>query len=485
MNRLLVIGHVLGGLLGLFSLTFVLPVIWSLVVGDGMHPVFIASAAACLGAGLTLLLSTRRYRRELQARDGALLVVLAWFIMTLAAMPPFLVARPDLSVAKAFFEVMAGLTTTGATVLDGLESLPPSLNLWRHALQWYGGMGIIVLAVAVLPLLGVGGMQLFKAETPGPMKEGKLTPRITQTAKGLWLIYVALTVGCMLALKWAGMDWFEAVCHAFSAIALGGFSTRDASIGAFDSVVIEAILGVFMLAAVINFATHFVALRARSVRVYTRNLETVATLAVILGGGLLIAAFLYISGTFTDFSLALRHALFNTISVASSTGYASQDFGLWPPFAAFALLFLSCVSASAGSTGGGIKMVRAIVLVKQASRELARLLHPRAVMPLTISGQVVENRVIFAILGFMLLWGITQVLLTFVLMFSGIDVVSAFSVAVAMVNNLGPALGEFGPSSNYAALSDFQATLLAVAMLAGRLELLTFFALLTPAFWRR
>jgi trk system potassium uptake protein TrkH len=469
----------------MFSAAFVPSLVVSIVMADGMHWAFAGSAIGCMAIGLSAWLATRNARRELQPRDGALLVVSGWLVVTVAAMPPLLLARPDLSLAHGFMESMSGLTTTGATVLAGLDVLAPSVNLWRHTLQWIGGLGIIVMVVAVLPLLGVGGMQLFRAETPGPMKEGKLTPRITQTAKYMWVGYVLLTLLCALALWAAGMPVFDAACHALSTVSLGGFSTRDASIGSFDSLRIEVVLSAFMLLSTINFSTHFLAVRERSARVYLRDLEASASLTLILMSALGLSALLFWQGTFDTPLEALRFGAFNTISVATSTGFMTDDYSLWPVFAPLWMVFLACVASSAGSTGGGIKMVRALILVKQAGRELRRLIHPHAVMPLTINGNTVENRVIFAVLGFMLLWGATQIALTFVLLFTGVDFISALSAVVAAVNNLGPALGRFGPAENFSALSDFQAIVLSLAMLAGRLELLSFFAVFTAAFWRR
>lgn len=486
MNRLLVIAHVLGGLLMVFSVTFLLPLAWSLAVGDGAHGSFALSAAACFGGGALLWQATRRFRRELEPRDGPLLVVLGWLVMAAAASVPLRLEIPGLSLTRAYFEAVAGLTTTGATVLSGLEWLPQSINLWRHAMQWYGGMGIIVMAVAILPMLGVGGMQLFKAEMAGPMKESKLTPRITQTAKALWLIYISLTLACALCLRYiADLSWFDAVCHAFSALALGGFSTRDSSVGGFDSQVFEAVLVVFMLAAVLNFATHFRAVRARSVGPYLRDPESRAVFVLLLGSSLVVGLYLYANEVYPTLAESLRHALFNTISLGTSSGYMGHDYELWPVFAPMWMIFLACIGSSAGSTGGGIKMIRTLILLRQTARELRRMVHPRAISPLTLNGQIIENRVIFAVLGFMLLWGVTQLVVTFLLLATGLDFVSAFSAAVAAVNNLGPALGVFGPTGNYSALTASQAWLLIAAMLAGRLELLTFFVVLTPAFWRR
>ncbi len=469
----------------MFSVAFLPALAWSLAVGDSMHWVFAGSAFGCLLTGFAIWWATRGSRREVQPRDGALLVVFGWLLVTLASMPPLMIACPELSLAKVFMETMSGLTTTGATVLSGLDALPQSVNLWRHTLQWFGGMGIIVMVVAVLPLLGVGGMQLFRAETPGPMKEGKLTPRITQTAKYMWAGYVSLTVMCGLALWAAGMSPFDAICHALSTVSLGGFSTRDASIGAFDSLRIEMVLAVFMVLSTINFGTHFLALRSRSPTVYLRDLEASSSVLLILLSAVGITALLAWEQVYESLAEALRHGVFNTISVATSTGFMTRDYSQWPLFAPLWMIFLACVASSAGSTGGGIKMVRALILLKQTGRELKRLVHPHAVFPLSINGNRVDERVIYSVFGFMLLWGATQVVLTFVMVLTGLDFDSALSAVVASVNNLGPALGRFGPADNFSSLTDFQAVLLAVAMLAGRLELLTFFAVLTPAFWRR
>ncbi len=485
MRQLLVTAHVLGAFLGVFALAFGLPLAWSLAVDDGAHRGFAIASAISAVIGVALWLPTRRLRRELQPRDGALLVVMSWLSATLVASIPFLIELPAISFTDAFFESMAGLTTTGATVITGLDHLPQSLNIWRHALQWFGGMGIIVLAVAILPLLGVGGMQLYKAETPGPMKEGKLTPRITQTAKYLWLLYAGLTLACMLSLRLAGLSWFESVCHAFSTLALGGFSTRDASIAGIESLAVELIMIAFMLIAVLNFATHFRALTARSLRVYLRDPEAVWVFAVIGFSCLMLGGFLYWKGIYPSFPEALRHAAFNTVSLATSSGFMSDDYAVWPLFGSMWLLLLATVGSSTGSTGGGIKMIRAIILVRQTGHELLRLIHPRAVRPLVVGGQVIEQRVVLAVLGYMLLWGVTTLVLTFAMLATGLDFVTAFSVVVACVNNLGPALGDVGPTQNYQPLSDLQTWLMAVAMLAGRLELLTFFVIFTPSFWRK
>jgi trk system potassium uptake protein TrkH len=380
---------------------------------------------------------------------------------------------------------MSGLSTTGATVLVGLDSLPPSINLWRHALCWYGGMGIIVLVVAILPLLGVGGMQLYKAETPGPVKNEKLTPRITQTAKALWFIYFLITVACILSLKVAGMGWFDAVCHAFAAMALGGFSTHDASVGYFDSVPIEFVLIVFMLIAAMNFARHFIAWQQKSLRTYATDSEAKAMLTVI--GLSIVGLSLYVwrEGVYPGLPESLRHVAFNLVSIATDCGFVSQDYAVWPVFAPMWILMLSCYCANVGSTGGGIKMFRTLVLFRQAGRELMLLVHPQAVRPVKIADQVVQNQIVFAVLAFVVLYFGTVVVLTFSLLASGLDFVSAFSAIIACINNAGPGLGVVGPSNNYQVLTDFQTWVCSLAMLLGRLEIFSFLVLLTPTFWRK
>ena len=468
-----------------FAAAFILPIAWSLGVGDGIHGIFIGSGLGCLAIGLVMWLATNKQHRELRAREGCLLVVLAWVIIAAVATVPLMWTIKGLSFTDAYFETMSGLTTTGSTVLVGLDDLPQSLNIWRHALQWFGGMGIIVLAVAILPMLGVGGMQLFKAETPGPMKDAKITPRVTQTAKYLWIVYAALTLACILMLQQSGLSWFDSVCHAFSALSLGGFSTRDSSVLFFDSPAMEFILGVFMLLAVLNFTTHFLAFRERSLKVYWRDAEVLAVWSLILGSGVMLALFLLWKGVYPDFLTAWRYAAFNVISIATSSGYMSTDYDKWPIFAPMWMLFLCCVSSSAGSTGGGIKMIRALILLKQAKHELLRMVHPRAVTPLCVSGQVIDNRVILSVLGYMLLYGATVTILSFALMASGLDFVSSVSGVIASINNTGPGLNVLGPAQNYQGLTDSQTWLCTFAMLAGRLELLTLFVLFTPQFWRK
>jgi trk system potassium uptake protein TrkH len=477
--------HVLGSMLMMFSLTYALPIATSVIYADGQLADFIAAAAACLAAGALLWAVTRRHRRELRSRDGFVLVTLGWVLMSGIATVPLLIALPGLTFTDAFFETMSGLSTTGATVLVGLDNLPPSINLWRHALNWYGGMGIIVLVVAILPLLGVGGMQVYKAETPGPMKDEKLTPRITQTARALWFIYFLITGACILSLKLVGMSWFDAVCHAFAALSLGGFSTYDASVGHFDSPAIEAVLIVFMLVAAMNFSRHFIAWQQKSLRTYLTDAEAKAMLLIIGLSTLGIALLIWYDGVYPTLGAALRHVAFNLVSIATDCGFVSQDYAVWPVFAPMWILMLSCYCANTGSTGGGIKMVRTLVLVQQAAREILMLVHPQAVRPLRLGGQVVPNRAVFAVLAFVVVYFGTVVVLTFALMLSRLDFITAFSAVIACINNAGPGLGQVGPASNYEGLSDFQTWVCALAMLLGRLEIFTVLVIFTPTLWRK
>ncbi len=485
MNKLLPIAHVLGLMLVVFSLTYAMPLAAALIYDDGSFRDFVDGGLMTLASGALLWWLTRGFKRDLKPRDGYLLVVLGWFVMAAISTLPLMLYIEGLSFTDAFFETMSGLSTTGATVLTGLDKLPPAINLWRHELNWLGGMGIIVLAVAILPLLGVGGMQMFKAETPGPFKDSKLTPRIAETAKALWYVYTGITVVCILALKWAGMNWLDAICHAFAAMGLGGFSTHDASVGYFNSPLIEFILIVFMLIAGINFATHFIAWHGRSFRAYLQDVEAQAFLGLTIASCFGIALFLWLKGTYPTYLVALRHASFNLVSLATDCGFASVDFNQWPIFAPLWMLFLSCISVSSGSTGGGIKMVRTLLLVKQAGRELTKLIHPSAVTPLRIGSARIPETVVVAVLGFIFLYFMSIVVLTFLLMGSGLDFVSSFTAIIACINNAGPGLNQVGPAGNFGVLTDFQTWVCSFAMLLGRLEVFTLLVLFTPQYWRK
>jgi trk system potassium uptake protein TrkH len=484
MNRYAPVLRALGMIVMLFALTMLAPLTLSWIVDDGAQSVYDESFALTLLCGLFLWYRYRSCRREMNVRDGFLMVVLVWTVLpAFAALP--LMLQLGISHTDAYFEAMSGLTTTGATVLAGIDQLPMSINLWRHQLVWVGGMGLIVLAIAILPLLGIGGRQMFKAETPGPMKDAKLTPRIASTAKGLWGVYVGVSLLCILAYRLAGMSWFDAVCHGFSTMGLGGFSTHDASFGFFDSPAIEAVAIVFMLIAGMNFGTLFLSVSRQSLRPYLHDPEAGWFLAVCLVSVFGIAIFLGAHDVYPEFLVALRHSAFNVVSIATTTGYASVDYALWPVFAPLWMLFLCSFATSAGSTGGGIKMARALLLYKQVYREIVRAMHPNAVYSVRIGGQVAPPGILFAVLAFGFMYMVSIVSLTLLLVFTGLDAITAFTAIVAMVNNTGPGLGEVGPSTTFAVLEDFQTWVCSFAMLLGRLEIFTLLVVLTPAFWRR
>ena len=484
-RRLLPLMYVLGSIIAVFGLSMLAPLILSELARDGAERAYDEAVLITIGVGVSLWLIGRHWRRELKMRDGILLVVLTWSLLPAFAALPLLIYMPELSIADAYFETMSGLTATGATVLSGLDELPHSINLWRAQLHWIGGLGVIVLVAAVLPLLGVGGRQMFKAEMPTPMKDQKLTPRMAETAKGLWVVYVLLTAACILTLWALGMSPFDAVVHAFSILGLGGFSSHDASLGYFDSLPLEIATGVFALIAGINFATHFAVLRGRQLASYRHDPEIRWFLGFVLTSGIVLALLLWQRDVFLDFPSALRYALFNTISVATTLGFATTDYGHWPFFAGLWLMFLCSFSTSAGSTGGGIKMMRAVLLYKQVYRELNKLIHPNAQLPLRLGDEIVPNKIVYAVLAFLFIYVASIVSLSFVLSFTGLDVLTAFSAVVACINNTGPGLGQVGPANTYAVLTDFQTVVCTFAMLLGRLELFTLLVVLTPAFWRR
>ena len=482
---MLAVAHILGLMTAYFGLLYLLPIAWSLGVGDGFADEFAIGLAANALVGLGVAALTRPFRRELKPRDGFVLVTLAWTLMSASAVLPLMLALPDLSFTDAYFEAASGLTTTGATVINRLSELPPSINLWRHTMHWIGGIGIIVLALAVLPLLGVGGMQLYKASTPGPVKDEKLTPRITETAKALWFTYLVLTAASVFLLRVAGMDWLDAICHGFSAISLGGFSTRDASVAAFHSGVIEVILILIMLVGATNFSRHFLAMRNLSVKPYTRDSEGKAVLILLGVSSLFVTVVLWLDGEYAGFFDSLRHATFSVVSIATTAGFVTENYEVWPAFIPVWLVFMSCITCSTGSTGSGIKMFRTLLLIRHARRELKLLVHPNAVMPIRIGGQSVPDRIVYSVLAFIFLYFITVVVLTFAMLATGLDFVSSFSAVIASINNMGPALGTVGPSTNFSSLSDAQTWICSAAMLLGRLEITSVVVLFTATFWRK
>jgi trk system potassium uptake protein TrkH len=469
-----------------FSGAYLVPLVWALGAGEGKHArVWAAGFALTLLVGWLLGWVLRRHTRELQPRDGFLLVSLVWVVLPACAAVPLLFTVPGIEWADAYFEAMSALTATGATALVGLDQLPLSVNIWRCFLQFMGGLGIILLVVAVLPLLGLGGMQLYRAETPGPLKDDKLTPRIAETARGLWTVYFALSAACFIAYRVAGMGWADAFMHMCTTMGLGGFSSHDTSFAHFDSALLEGVAIVFMTLAGVSFLRYFAVWRTGSARILLRDAEVQAYFLVLLVSIFVLSLVLAAHDTHASYLASLRAAAFNVVSLATTTGYASQDYSLWPPFAPVLMIFLGCFASCAGSTGGGIKMVRMILLLKQAQRELVRIIHPRVVNPVTLGGGTVPATVLAAVLAYMLIYGASIVGLTLVMLLSGLDLITAFSAVIVCVNNIGPGLGQVGPASHFGVLNDFQLWILSFAMLLGRLELLSVLVLFTPHFWRK
>ena len=457
----------------------------SAVADDGAATAFYQGSVITLLVGALLFVPTLRIPKKVTRQTGFLMVEITWSITPMFCALRLMIYLPGLSFVDAYFETVSGLTTTGATIFSGLDQLPMSINLWRHELNWIAGMGIIIFAVAILPILGIGGMQLYIAESPGTVKESDLPPRIAQTAKALWLVYAGITLACIIALRLAGMGWFDAICHAFAAMSLGGFSTHDANVGFFNSLSIEIVLTVFQLLAAINFATHFVALRKGSFNPYVDDREARAFLLLVLSSCLAMAAVLWHAGTYPDFLTSLRHATFNLVTIATDCGFATQDFNQWPIFVPMWMLFLSCISASSGSTGGGIRMIRTIILMKQARLELFKFIHPFAVKSMKIGDTVVSNKIVASVTGFIFLYFISIVILVFVLLLSGMDFISAFSAIIACFNNAGPGLNQVGPATNYSILGDFQTGVCTFAMLLGRVQIFSIVILFIPEFWRK
>ncbi len=482
--QLLVIQRILGLLLVIFSSTLLPPIAVELYYQDGSALPFVEAFSLTLVGGILLYLPVKNQKKELKLRDGFLVVVLFWTVLGIfGGLPFYLSDTPDLSITDAVFESISGLTTTGATVIVGLDQMPHSLLFYRQEIQWLGGMGIIVLAVAVLPMLGIGGMQLFRAETPGPVKDNKLTPRITETAKALWFIYLGLTVACGIAYWVAGMGLFDAIAHAFSTVSIGGFSTHDASMGYFDNTAIELIAVVFMLLSGINFAIHFGVIRNRTLRPYWRDSEFKAYIGVLAAVSVITIGYLQINGTFTSTTESIVTGLFQVVSIGTTTGFTTAEYYSWPGFLPVMLLYVSFIGGCSGSTGGGIKVIRILLLVKQGARELKRLVHPNAQIAVKIGKKPLPEKVLEAVWGFFAAYFAISALMILLLMASGLDQETAFSAVAASLNNLGPGLGDVG--QNFSSINDFAKWILCLAMLLGRLEIFTLLVLFTPAFWRK
>ena len=478
-----VVLRILGLLLMLFSVTMLLPILVSIGFNDQAWFSFVEGFAYTFFSGLVIWFSFRNSRKDLRLRDGFLIVALFWTVLgTFGALPLYLADAPVMSFTDAVFESMSGLTTTGATVITGIDSLPKSILYYRQQLQWLGGMGIIVLAVAILPMLGVGGMQLYRAETPGPVKDTKLTPRITETAKALWYVYLAFTTLCMLGYMAAGMDWFDALCHAFSTVAIGGFSTHDLSIGHFDSTAINIVTIAFMFLAGINFSLHFFAWRNISVRHYMQDPEFRAYGFVLLILSAVVVVSLFWNDTYTDAQSGVVDGVFQAVSIATTTGFTTANYAAWPGALPVLLIFASFIGGCAGSTAGGIKVIRWLLIAKQGAREIARLIHPSAEIPVKIGNKAVPFRVVDAVWGFFSVYVVVFSIMLILMMATGLDQVTAFSAVAATLNNLGPGLGEV--AAGFMTVPDPAKWIAVIGMLLGRLEIFTLLVLVTPTFWR-
>ncbi|PJG60407.1 TrkH family potassium uptake protein [Aeromonas cavernicola] len=483
--QILSIIRIVGLLVALFSSTMLLPALVAFGYRDGGGAEFVSSFLIALLLGGMLWFPNRYHKKELRSKEGFLIVVLFWTVLGSVGAVPFILSdAPNMSVPEAFFESFSGLTTTGATVLTGLDDLPKAFLFYRQLLQWLGGMGIIVLAVAILPLLGIGGMQLYRAEIPGPVKDTKVTPRIAETAKVLWSIYLLLTLLCALAYWLAGMTLFDAICHSFSSLSIGGFSTHDASIGYFNSGAINLITVCFLLIASINFGLHFTVFTHMPVRLltYLRDPEVKVFLGIQLFLFLFCAVVLLQHNHYEDWLETLNHALFQSVSIGTTTGYNTTSYADWPSILPILLMTSTFIGCCAGSTGGGIKVMRFMILFMQGMRELRRLVHPRAVYTLKLGHKAVPERVVEAVWGFFATYIILFVLFILALIATGMNELTAFSAVAATLTNVGPGLGDV--AANFSSTTATAKWLLVLAMLFGRLEVFTLLVLFTPAFWR-
>jgi trk system potassium uptake protein TrkH len=479
--RIRAIQRITGILLFYFSLSMLPPAAIAWAMGERTLFVFLATFAVVMVASLVLWIPARGQQAEFRLRDGFFTAVVLWVVLSTVGAVPFLYA-PGLSTVDAIFESVSGLTTTGASVMQGLDRLPLSVLYYRQQLEWLGGMGVIIFAVAVLPILGVGGMEIYRVQTPGPMKYHKLTPRIAQTARTLWFLYTALTVACAVAYWVAGMSLFDAISVGMSTVSLGAFTPHDGSFSFFDNAAVEIVASIFMVLSGANFALHFTAWREMSIRPYRDNAELRTYLYLLAVLSAITVGYLYLGGA-EGLGRAVVQGVFQTLSMATTAGYTTGDYYHWPAFVAVMLLMAGFIGGCAGSTGGGIKVMRALLLVKQGNREVKRLIHPGAYFPIKIDGRTLESDTIEAVWGFFSLYVASFVVITMILSMTGLDLVTSFSTVAACINNVGPALGK--AAGSYAGLGAASKWILCLAMLVGRLEVFTLLVLFVPGFWTK
>lgn len=481
-QRFLTIQKVLGALLMLASLFPVPPLALAVVLGESTVTAFASTFLITSVLGLILWWPVRKVRHPLRLRDGFLITTAAWTVASLVASLPFMLATPALSFTHAVFESVSGLSTTGATSISGIDGLPRSMLLYRQSLNFYGGMGIVLLAVAIMPMLRVGGMQLFRAEATGPTKDTKLTPRIAETAKALWKVYLGLNILCALAFWAAGMSLFDAVCHALSTVSTAGFSTHDASFGYWDSPMIEMVATCFMLVGGINFGLHYVAWRRATTAAYLRDTELRFFLLVAVVVTVIVTVVLWLSGEYSSLLQAFRFASFQTVANLTTTGYTSDDFSLWPSFVPLLLILVAFVGGSSGSTSGGMKVARVTMAVRQSLREVKQLVHPKGQFIVKMAGRRVPEHIVLAVSGFCTLYVLCFALVTVALTMTGVDIITAFAASASSINNLGPGLGEI--SVHFGTMPAPAVWICSFAMMLGRLEVFPVLVLFTPMFWR-
>ena len=474
--------RILGTLLMLFSFALIFPgfLAYFFEERDFVYN-FIVTGFVTFLIGCFLFFLASEKNGDLRTKDGFIITIFFWTVLGFFVSIPFYLAELEgVSYIDSLFESISGLTTTGATVLVGLDDMPKSLLFYRQLLQWLGGMGIIVLAVAVLPLLGVGGMQLYKAETPGPLKDSKLTPRITETAKALWFVYLSMTISCSILYKYFGMPWFDAVCHAFSTISIGGFSTHDDSFAFFSNSGLRWTAIIFMVISGINFALHYLAWTKKRLFHYFYDSEVKLYLSLLTTTALITYLTLYFSENIYDEMVV--DSVFQAVSIGTTTGFLTSNYSNWPLFVPIMLLIAAFIGACAGSTGGGIKVIRALILIRQGSSEITKLIHPNAVVTIKFGRKSLDPRVSESVWGFFAVYVATFLIILMFLLSQSNDFLTAFSAVGATLNNLGPGLGAV--SENYKEITDGSKLALCIAMLLGRLEIFTLLLLFTPAFWR-
>ena len=474
--------RILGLLLAIFSSTMLPPTWVAKWYAEPKHYSFIIATAITLLLGLALWYPLRKKIIEPRPRDGFLIVCLFWIVLCFVGCLPFVLSQYNISFVDALFETVSGLTATGSTIFTNIDSMPRSILYYRQQLQFLGGMGIIVLAIAIMPALGIGGVQLFRAEFSGPIKDNKLTPRITHTAKAIWSIYIGLTIFCIIAYWAAGMDLFDAIGYGFGTVSTGGYTTHEQSIGYFNNPQIMCISMIFMLLSATNFYLHFLTMRHASLKHYWQNSEFKIFILIILAASIIIGITLFVTITFNDINTAMLEALFQVISLATTTGFFSADFNSWPLFCSLLLLGLGIIGGCGGSTSGGIKVIRAILLQKNSAREINRLIHPHAHYAVTLDRQPIASRVLDIISAFISLYLVIYIIFVLLLTATGLDFLTAFSATAAALSNIGPGLGQV--AQNFYSISDLAKIILSAGMLIGRLEIFTVLIVLSTVYWK-